>query len=125
MLNLHAAIINNNLNNTICEELSSEWTSRLLPETGNSIVAGYYNAGILTINMSDFNKDDFYTKTIKSNYSFYCEQLYLELKPIIQKCLRRMFQGFNSYLNSYEVVLFMEGADGDSFEPVKYTIKVI
>ena len=121
MLNLHAAIITNTLNNTICEELSAEWISRLSPEANRAIVAGYYNAGILNINMSDFNIMIF-IKTLRA--FIYLENCF-ELKPIIQKCLRRMFMGFNNYLTEYEVVLFMEGADGDGIEPVKYTIKVI
>lgn len=125
MLNLHAAIITNNLNNTICEELSPEWLSRLSPEAGCSFIAGYYNAGILTINMADFNKDAFYSEKIRPSFEYYCKQLSRELEPIIRKCLRRMFMGFNNYLTEYNVVLFLEGADGDGLEPVKYTIKVI
>lgn len=125
MLNLHAAIITNNLNNTVCEELSQEWLSHLLPEAGCSFIAGYYNAGILTINMADFNKDSFYDEKIKPDFEYYCKKFSQELEPIIKKCLRRMFMGFNSYLTQYEVVLFLEGADGDGLEPVKYTIKVI
>ena len=125
MLNLHAAIITNNLNNTICEELSEKWLSRLSPEANGAIAAGYYNAGILTINMSDFNKNSFYDEKIKPAFEYYCRELCEELRPIIQKCLRRMFMGFTSYLTEYEVVLFLEGADGDGLEPIKYTIKVI
>ena len=125
MLDLHSHIINNNLNNTIFEELSDEWMSRLSPEARGGIITGYYNAGILTINLSDFNNDSFYDEVIKKSYEEYCNKLYKELKPIIQKCLRRMFQGFNAYLINYDVVLFMEGKDSDGFEPRKFPIKII
>ncbi len=125
MLNLHSPIINNTLNNTIYEELSEEWRSRLLPEARNSIINGYYNAGILTVNIADFNIESFYDELVKKDYENYCQQLYGELKPIIQRCLRRMFSGFNSYLMEYEIVLFMEGRDGDGFDPIKYSIKII
>lgn len=125
MLNLHAPIINNTLNNTIYEELPEEWLNRLSPNATGAIVNGYYNAGILTLNMSDFNDNGFYDEVIKNNFGQYCEDLYLQLKPIIQKCLRRMFLGFSSYLSEYELILFMEGREGDDLEPVKFSIKVI
>lgn len=125
MLNLHSPIINNNLNNTIYEELSTEWLNRISPEARGGIITGYYNAGILTINLSDFNNGAFYDTVIKKSYEEYCKKLFDELMPIIQKCLRRMFQGFNAYLINYDIVLFMEGRDGDGLEPVKYSIKII
>ena len=125
MLNLHSPIINNNLNNTIYEELSPEWINRISPEARGGLLTGYYNAGILTINLADFNNGSFYNEVIRKNYEKYCELLFEELKPIIQKCLRRMFQGFNAYLTSYDIVLFMEGRDEDGFSPVKYSINIM
>ena len=119
MLNLHSPIINNNLNNTIYEELSTEWLNLISPEARGGLITGYYNAGILTINLSDFNNGAFYDTVIKKSYEEYCKKLFDELMPIIQKCLRRMFQGFNAYLINYDIVLFMERRDRDGLEPVK------
>lgn len=124
MLNLYRQLISNNLNNTIVEELSQEWLQRLSVDVRNELINGFYNAGILTINMSDFNRNDFYDEEIKKNFRFYCEDLYRHLAPIIEKCLRRMFLGFNDSLQEYSVVLFMEGREEDQLEAVKYTIKI-
>ncbi|WP_207423401.1 hypothetical protein [Desertivirga brevis] len=124
MLNLYRQIISNTLNNTIFEELPEEWIERLSPGIRNELISGFYNAGILTINMSDFNRDDFYDKEAKQKFDYYCENLYLYLAPIIQRCLRRMFLGFNDNLTEYKVVLFMEGREEDHLEAVKYSIEV-
>ncbi len=124
MLNLYRQLISNNLNNTIFEELSEEWIERLSPGARSEIVNGFFNAGILTINMADFNRDDFYDKTIKNEFADYCEALYKELQPIVQKCLRRMFLGFNDNLVEYKVVLFMEGREDDHLDAVKYNIHI-
>ncbi|WP_207425536.1 hypothetical protein [Pedobacter sp. SYSU D00535] len=124
MLNLYRQLISNNLNNTIFEELSEEWIERLSPGISGELVNGFFNAGILTVNMSDFNRDDFYDKEIKNKFEYYCERLYLELAPIIEKCLRRMFLGFNDNLSEYKVVLFMEGREEDHLEAVKYNIHI-
>jgi hypothetical protein len=124
MLNLYRQIISNTLNNTIFEELPEEWIERLSPGIRNELVSGFYNAGILTINMSDFNRNDFYDKVAKSKFDHYCENLYLYIAPVIQRCLRRMFLGFNDNLTEYKVVLFMEGREDDHLEAVKYTIDV-
>ncbi|WP_207534035.1 hypothetical protein [Desertivirga arenae] len=124
MLNLYRQIISNTLNNTIFEELPEEWIERLSPGIRNELISGFYNAGILTINMSDFNREDFYDREAKQNFEHYCENLYLYLAPIIQRCLRRMFLGFNDNLTEYKVVLFMEGREEDHMEAVKYSIEV-
>ncbi len=124
MLNLYRQIISNTLNNTIFEELPEEWVERLSPGTRNEIVSGFFNAGILTINMSDFNRNDFYDKAIKIKFEYYCENLYILLSPIIQRCLRRMFLGFNDNLTEYKVVLFMEGKEDDHLEACKFTIDI-
>ncbi len=124
MLNLYRLLISNNLNNTILEELSEEWLERLSPEVRNELINGFYNAGILTIDMSGFNKNEFYDKVLKHKFHLYCENLHIHLAPIIQRCLRRMFLGFNDDLKEYKVVLFMEGREDDRLEAVKYTIPV-
>ena len=124
MLNLYRQLISNNLNNTIFEELSEEWLERLSPEVKGELINGFYNAGILTINMSDFNRNDFYDKVIKPKFPLYCENLYMHLTPILQRCLRRMFLGFNPNLTEYKVVLFMEGREDDGLEAIKYSITV-
>jgi len=124
MLNLYRQLISNTLNNTIFEELSEEWIERLSPEVRNEIVSGFFNAGILTINMADFNRNDFYDRVIKNKFGQYCESLCTQLTPIIQKCLRRMFLGFNDNLTEYKVVLFMEGKEEDHLDAVKYTIDI-
>ncbi|WP_040299093.1 hypothetical protein [Arcticibacter svalbardensis] len=124
MLNLYRQLISTNLNNTIFEELSEEWLDRISPEVRSVIISGFYNAGILTINLSDFNKNEFYTKTIRHKFPHYCENLYIQIGPIIQRCLRRMFLGFNPNLLEYKVVLFMEGNDDDHLEPVKFHLEI-
>lgn len=124
MLNLHQQIINNYLNNTILEELDKEWVNRILPESRHSLIQGYYNAGILVMNMSDFNNNNFYDNTINKSFSEYCELLYKKLRPIIEVTMRRMFKGFNQNLQTYEVVLFMEGGEESEHTPVKYHIKI-
>ena len=124
MLNLYRQLISNNLNNTIFEELSEEWIERLSPGVRSEIVNGFFNAGILTINMADFNRNDFYDKNIKNKFEEYCQQLYQELAPIVQRCMRRMFLGFNDNLIEYKVVLFMEGREEDHLEAVKYNIPI-
>jgi hypothetical protein len=124
MLNLYRQLIGNNLNNTIFEELSEQWLERLSSRNTTELIHGFYNAGILTVNMSDFNRNDFYEKDIKKRFDYYCENLYINLKPILQKCLRRMFLGFNESLKEYKVVLFMEGREEDMIEAVKYTIEI-
>lgn len=124
MLNLYRQIISNNLNNTIFEELSEEWLEKLSPGARTELIHGFYNAGILTINLADFNRNGFYRNTIKPQFHHYCENLYLQLSPIIQRCLRRMFLGFNENLTEYKVVLFMEGDEEDQVEPVKFTIDI-
>ncbi len=124
MLNLYRQLISNNLNNTIFEELSEEWLERLSADVRNEFINGFYNAGILTVNMSDFNRNDFYEKVIRNKFPLYCENLYMHLAPIIQRCLRRMFLGFNDNLTEYKIVLFMEGREEDQLEAVKYTITI-
>jgi len=124
MLNLYRQIISNTLNNTIFEELPEEWLERLSPGIRNELISGFYNAGILTINMSDFNRNEFYDKSAKQDFEQYCESLFVYLAPVIQRCLRRMFLGFNDNLTEYKVVLFMEGREDDHIEAVKYTIDV-
>lgn len=124
MLNLYRQLISNNLNNTIFEELSEEWLDRLSPEAKSELVNGFYNAGVLTINLSDFNRNGFYNKTIKYKFPHYCENLYIQVGPIIQRCLRRMFLGFNANLKEYKVVLFMEGYEEDQLEPVKFNLDI-
>lgn len=124
MLNLYRQLISNNLNNTIFEELSEEWLERLSSDARNELINGFYNAGILTIDMSNFNRNDFYDKIMKHKFPLYCENLYTHLAPIIQRSLRRMFLGFNDNLTEYKVVLFMEGREDDQLEAVKYSITV-
>jgi len=124
MLNLYRQIISNNLNNTIFEELPEEWLEKVSPEIKSELIHGFYNAGILTINLADFNRNGFYQKTVRPQFQHYCESLYLQLGPIIQRCLRRMFLGFNENLSEYKVVLFMEGHEEDQFEPVKFNIDI-
>ena len=124
MLNYHQNIINNYLNNAICEELDKDWLKRLLPESKSSLVQGYYNAGILVIKLSEFNNDSYYDTVIKEDFSKACEQLYAQLKPILEVCLRRMFKNFNENLKNYDVVLFMEGAEDDEIPPVKFNFHV-
>lgn len=124
MLNLYRQLISNNLNNTIFEELSEEWLERVSADVRSELISGFYNAGILTINMSDFNKNEFYDKVIRHKFRLYCENLYMHLAPIIQRCMRRMFLGFNENLHEYKIVLFMEGREEDQLEAVKYTIPI-
>jgi len=124
MLNLYRQIISNNLNNTIFEELPEEWLERISPDVKTELIHGFYNAGILTINLADFNRNNFYKHTIRPQFQHYCESLYLQLAPILQRCLRRMFLGFNENLAEYKVVLFMEGDDEDQLEPVKFNIDI-
>jgi hypothetical protein len=124
MLNLYRQLITINLNNTIFEELSEEWLDRLSSEVRGELISGFFNAGILTINMSDFNRNDFYDNVLKKDFAHYCEVLCLQLAPILKRCFRRMFLGFNANLKEYKVVLFMEGREDDHLEAVKYTIEI-
>lgn len=124
MLNLYRQIISNNLNNTIFEELSEEWLERISLDVKTELVHGFYNAGILTVNLADFNRNNFYQQVIRHQFRHYCESLYHQLAPIIQRCLRRMFLGFNENLAEYKVVLFMEGDDEDQLEPLKFNIDI-
>lgn len=124
MLNLHQNIINNYLNNTIYEELDTNWAKRLLPESRNSFIHGFYNAGILVISLAEFNNESYYDIVIKNDFSKICEQLYVQLRPILEITLRRMFKNFNENLRNYDVVLFMEGAAEDEITPVKYNIHI-
>ncbi len=118
MLNLHQHIINNYLYNEIREELDDRWLKHLLPESRTSLIQGYYNAGIIVVNLSDFNIDNYYDIVIKKDFEKYCGDLYSHLKPILEITLKRMFEGFNSSLTKYDIVLFMEGAAEDELVPV-------
>lgn len=124
MLNLYRHLITINLNNTIFEELSEEWLNHLSSEVRGELVSGFFNAGILTINMSDFNRNDFYDNVLKKDFERHCEVLSLLLTPILKRCFRRMFLGFNDNLIEYKVVLFMEGREDDHLEAVKYNIDI-
>ena len=124
MLNLYRQLITINLNNTIFEELSEEWLNHLSSEVRGELVSGFFNAGILTINMSDFNRNDFYDNVLKKDFERHCEVLSLLLTPILKRCFRRMFLGFNDNLIEYKVVLFMEGREDDHLEAVKYNIDI-
>lgn len=124
MLNLYRQLISINLNNTIFEELSEEWLDRLSSDARGELISGFFNAGILTINMSDFNRNDFYDNILKKNFPYYCEVLSTLLTPILIKCFRRMFLGFNDNLTEYKVVLFMEGREDDHLEAIKYNIEI-
>jgi hypothetical protein len=124
MLNLYRQLISINLNNTIFEELSEEWLNRLSTEARTELISGFFNAGILTINMSDFNRNDFYDNELKKDFPRYCELLCVLLTPILKRCFRRMFLGFNDNLKEYKVVLFMEGREDDHLEAVKFNIDI-
>lgn len=124
MLNLYRQLISINLNNTIFEELSEEWLNRLSTEARSELISGFFNAGILTIDMSNFNRNDFYDTELKKDFPHYCEVLSVLLTPILKRCFRRMFLGFNDNLTEYKVVLFMEGREDDHLEAVKYNIDI-
>ncbi|HEY0056688.1 MAG TPA: hypothetical protein VGB63_15140 [Pedobacter sp.] len=124
MLNLYRQLISINLNNTIFEELSEEWLNRLSTEARGELISGFFNAGILTIDMSNFNRNDFYDTELKKDFPHYCEVLSVLLAPILKRCFRRMFLGFNDNLTEYKVVLFMEGREDDHLEAVKYNIDI-
>jgi|GEM_PF-724122 len=124
MLNLYRQLISINLNNTVFEELSEEWLDRLSSDARGELISGFFNAGILTINMSDFNRNGFYDKVLKKDFKQYCEVLCALLNPILKRCFRRMFLGFNDNLTEYKVVLFMEGREEDHLEAMKFTIEI-
>lgn len=124
MLNLYRQLISINLNNTVFEELSEEWLDRLSSDARGELISGFFNAGILTINMSDFNRNDFYDKALKKDFKQYCELLCVHLTPILKRCFRRMFLGFNDNLTEYKIVLFMEGREEDNLDAVKFNIDI-
>lgn len=124
MLNLYRQLISINLNNTVFEELSEEWLERLSPEARSELISGFFNAGILTIDMSNFNRNDFYDKVLKKDFKQHCEVLCAQLSPILKRCFRRMFLGFNDNLTEYRIILFMEGREEDQLESVKFNIEI-
>lgn len=124
MLNLYRQLITTNLNNTVFEELSEEWLDRLSADARGELISGFFNAGILTINMSDFNRNGFYDKVLKKDFKQHCEVLCTLLNPILKRCFRRMFLGFNDNLTEYKIILFMEGREEDHLEALKFSIEI-
>ncbi len=124
MLNLYGHLISNNLNNTVFEEIPDDWKDRLSPGKERQLITGFYNAGVLRVNLNSFNKGGFYDQVIKKELPLFADALYGSLAPIIQTSMRRMFYGFNTSLQEYKVVLIIEAPEEEHTDPFKYNITI-
>lgn len=124
MLNFHTELINNTLYNTLIDSMTDSWAERLSPHSKDLLLSGYYNAGVLSLRMFRFNKDNFYEDVLKENFEVCCDDLFAAIKDALALQLRRMFTGFNDSLDHYRLIVFFEGKDGDNIEPIKREIQV-
>lgn len=124
MLNLYSELINNFLLNSLLDELPELWLERMDLGAKKRLVKGYYNAGVVSIDMSVFNNDRFYDNIIRKDFRSCCEDLYKYLGSILTNALRALFLGFNDSIPHYKIVINFEAAEDDQIEAVKFQSNV-
>ncbi len=124
MLNLHSDLINNLLLNSLLDGLPEIWLDKLDISMKKDLISGFYNAGVLSINLSAFNRNNFYDRTIKGNFEQYANQLCEDMSPILLNSLRSLFIGFNENLTEYKIILNFEGRSTDDVPAVQHMLNV-